>query len=68
MLLRDRLRNGGASQPFGEGDTPDPRACCDVLDERRAGDSRIVEYDYIGLRSPVDETRAALAYAAHPSK
>ena len=22
VVLRDRLRNGGASQPFGEGDTP----------------------------------------------
>ena len=61
VVLRDRLRNGGTSQPFGEGDTP-IRA---VLSTLRGGGSEIpalVEYDYLGLRSPVDELKASLEY------
>jgi len=61
VLLRDRLRNGGASQPFGEGDTPIKQ----VVSTLGAGPSGIpaaIEYDYVGLRSSVDEVRAALAY------
>jgi sugar phosphate isomerase/epimerase len=60
VVLRDRLRNGGASQPFGEGDTP----IRNVL--ALAGSSPaipvVVEYDYVGLRSSVDELKASVAY------
>jgi sugar phosphate isomerase/epimerase len=61
VLVRDRLRNGGASQPFGEGDTPIPR----VLAALQAASSRIpalIEYDYVGLRSSVEELKASMAY------
>jgi sugar phosphate isomerase/epimerase len=61
VLLRDRLRNGGASQPFGEGDTP----IGSVLAALRApgsGVPALVEYDYVGLRSSVEELKSSLAY------
>jgi sugar phosphate isomerase/epimerase len=61
VLVRDRLRNGGASQPFGEGDTP----IRDVLATLRSSSPTIpalIEYDYVGLRSTVDEVKASLAY------
>lgn len=67
VVLKDRLRNGGTSQPFGEGDTP-IAGVLDVLKSAAPAIPAFVEYDYLGLRSPVDEARAALAYAAHPSK
>src|SRR5262245_20623669 len=67
VVLKDRLRNGGTSQPFGEGDTP-IAGVLDVLKTAVSPIPALVEYDYLGLRSPVDETRAALAYAGHPTK
>jgi sugar phosphate isomerase/epimerase len=62
VVVKDRLRNGGASQPFGEGDTP----IKPVLELIAASPSipAMVEYDYVGLRSPVEEVRASLAYLA----
>jgi sugar phosphate isomerase/epimerase len=67
VLVRDRLRNRGASQPFGEGDTP----IRPVLALLRGPDARIpavIEYDYVGLRSPVDELKAAVAYCRQALK
>jgi sugar phosphate isomerase/epimerase len=61
VLVKDRLRNGGASQPFGEGDTP----IREVLAALAASDSEIpalIEYDYVGLHSSVDELKACTAY------
>jgi sugar phosphate isomerase/epimerase len=61
VVIKDRLRNGGRSQPFGEGDTPIRRV---VALLRAAGPSvpALVEYDYIGLRGAVDEVAAAIDY------
>jgi sugar phosphate isomerase/epimerase len=67
VLLRDRLRNRGTSQHFGEGDTPIPA----VLKRLKASAFRIpgvVEYDYVGLHSSVDEVRASLAYVAQAAQ
>jgi sugar phosphate isomerase/epimerase len=60
VVLRDRLRNGGASQPFGEGDTP----IRNVLAAAAAPPAIpvVIEYDYVGLRPPVEELKAAMAY------
>jgi sugar phosphate isomerase/epimerase len=62
VSLKDRLRNGGGSQPFGDGDTP----IADVLHmiAKAPGIPAIVEYDYAGLRSSSQELSAALAYAS----
>ena len=61
VLVKDRLRNGGASQPFGEGDAP-IRAVMDVLKQSSRAIPALVEYDYVGLRSSVAEVTAAVAY------
>ena len=61
VVLRDRLRNGGASQQFGEGDTP-IREVLGVLADSEAQLPALVEYDYVGLRTAVDEVKASLAY------
>jgi sugar phosphate isomerase/epimerase len=67
VLVRDRLRNGGTSQHFGEGDTPIPA----ILKRLKASEFRIpgvVEYDYVGLHSSVDEVTASLAYVAQAAQ
>lgn len=61
VLLKDRLRNGGASQPFGEGDTPIGDVLA-VLGGSASGIPAAIEYDYVGLHSSVDELKASLAY------
>jgi sugar phosphate isomerase/epimerase len=61
VLVKDRLRNGGASQHFGEGDTPIP-AVLNALKGGAVSVPAIVEYDYVGLRSSVEEVTAAMAY------
>jgi len=61
VVVRDRLRDGGRSMPFGEGDTP----IADVLHQLAATAPAVpvlVEYDYIGLRPAVEELAAALDY------
>ncbi|MEP6918481.1 MAG: hypothetical protein ABJC89_22765 [Acidobacteriota bacterium] len=61
VMVRDRLRNRGTSQPFGEGDTP-IREVLAVLDASAPAIPALIEYDYVGLRSPVEELRASMAY------
>jgi hypothetical protein len=67
VLVKDRLRNGGASQPFGEGDTP-IAAVLDVLRTSAPGVPALVEYDYTGLRSSVEEVTASMAYLAKATR
>ena len=67
VLVRDRLRNGGTSQHFGEGDTP----IAAVLKKLKASSFQIpgvVEYDYVGLHSSVEEVAASLAYVTHAAQ
>jgi sugar phosphate isomerase/epimerase len=61
VLVKDRLRNGRASQPFGEGDTP-IHGVMDVLEKSASAIPAVVEYDYVGLRSSVEELKTALGY------
>jgi sugar phosphate isomerase/epimerase len=61
VLVKDRLRNGGASQPFGEGDTPIGNVFA-VLGASAPDIPALIEYDYVGLHSSVDEVKAAIAY------
>jgi sugar phosphate isomerase/epimerase len=61
VVLRDRLRNGGASQSFGEGDTP-IRDVLRVLESTPPPVPAVIEYDYVGLRPTTDEVKAALAF------
>ena len=63
VVISDHLRNGGAGQPFGEGDTP----IKDVLGVVTAAGRPVpvlVGYDYIGLRSATREVETSLKYVA----
>lgn len=61
VLIKDRRHHGGASQAFGEGDTPMAGVLA-VLAQQPSPVSAIVEYDYPGLRAAADEVAASLAY------
>jgi len=63
VVIKDRLRNGGASQMFGEGDTP-IKSVMNVLRETSPSIPALIEYDYVGLRPATDEVRASLGYVA----
>jgi len=63
VVLTDRLRNGGASQPFGEGDTP-IKAVLSVVSTSGRGIPILVGYEYIGLRSATQEVGASVKYVA----
>ena len=60
MLLSVRLRNGGASQPLGEGDTPLREVLAAVASPSQV--PLFVGYDYVGLRGATEEVRTSLAY------
>jgi hypothetical protein len=61
VFVTDRLRNGGAAQPFGEGDTPIKNSLALVMGSGRSVPI-LVGYDYIGLRSSTQEVEASLKY------
>jgi hypothetical protein len=61
VLVKDRLRNGGRSQPFGEGDTPIV-GVLDVLKTSARPIPALVEYDYIGLHPMADEVATLVEY------
>jgi hypothetical protein len=61
VLVKDRLRNGGTSQHFGEGDTP-IAGVFDVLRSSAPAIPAIVECDYVGLHTSVEEVNASVAY------
>jgi sugar phosphate isomerase/epimerase len=63
VLVKDRLRNGGASQYFGEGDTPIP-GVLDALKRSAFPIPALAEYDYAGLHSPTEEVTACMAFMA----
>jgi hypothetical protein len=61
VVIKDRLRNGGRSQPFGEGDTP-IRGVMALLERVAPSVPALIDYDYIGLRAAVDEVAASMHY------
>ena len=59
--MKDRQSDHGPNMPFGEGDTP----LAAILDAIRAHGSRapaIVEFEYRGTGTPVEETRRGLQF------
>lgn len=67
VLVKDRLRNGGSSQHFGEGDTPLP-AVLRLLKSLDTPVPAVVEYDYVGLHSSVEEVTASVRFVAEALK
>jgi sugar phosphate isomerase/epimerase len=62
IQLKDRTRNGGGNERFGDGDTP-LKEVLTFVKEKHLPVPLFVEYEYIGLGSPQDEVRKCLAYA-----
>jgi sugar phosphate isomerase/epimerase len=62
--LKDRKRgaNGGANLPWGQGDTPIV-AALHMIRDRKWPLSCIVEYEYQGTGTPIDEVKKCVAYA-----
>jgi sugar phosphate isomerase/epimerase len=61
VLVQDRLRNGGAPQPFGEGDTP-IAAVLAALKTSTPPIPAFVQYGYFGLNPPADEVKHCLEF------
>jgi sugar phosphate isomerase/epimerase len=62
LQLKDRTRNGGGNERFGDGDTP-IQGVLRLVKEKRLPIPVFVEYEYIGLGTPQEEVRKCLAYA-----
>jgi sugar phosphate isomerase/epimerase len=62
--LKDRKlgRNGGANLPWGEGDTP-IKPVLQLIRDRKWPLPCIVEYEYQGTGTPVEEVKKCMAYA-----
>jgi sugar phosphate isomerase/epimerase len=60
--IKDRTRNGGGNERFGEGDTPIKEVLA-LIKEKHLPIPAFVEYEYIGLGTPREEVRKCLVYA-----
>ena len=61
IQIKDRTRNGGANEQFGEGDTPIKEVLA-LVKEKKLPLPVFVEYEYIGLGTPREEVRKCMAY------
>ncbi len=61
LHIKDRKRNDGPNEPFGEGDTP-IKPVLALLKENRYPIPALVEYEYKGSGTPVQEVKKCLAY------
>lgn len=62
IQIKDRTRNGGGDEKFGDGDTP-IRDVLAVVKSKQLPIPVFVEYEYIGLGTPQQEVRKCLAFA-----
>ena len=61
LQIKDRTRNGGGNERFGEGDTP-IRDVLALLKQKQYPFPAIVEYEYLGLGTPQVELKKCMAY------
>lgn len=59
--VKDRKKDNGPNEPFGEGDTP-ITAVLQLLEKKRYPIPALVEYEYRGAGTPVEEVNKCLAY------
>ncbi|MGH9581756.1 MAG: sugar phosphate isomerase/epimerase family protein [Bryobacteraceae bacterium] len=59
--IKDRKKNDGPNEPFGEGDTP-IAGVLRLLKQKRYPIPALVEYEYRGTGTPVEEVNKCLAY------
>lgn len=61
LHLKDRRRNNGPNEPFGEGDTPIVQVL-QLLERKGYPIPALIEYEYAGAGSPAEEVKKSLAY------
>jgi sugar phosphate isomerase/epimerase len=66
VLVQDRLRNGGAAQEFGKGDTPIAAVLADLKAFVPAIPA-LAQYGYSGVDSPIDEVTHCMEYMQRAS-
>jgi hypothetical protein len=61
IQLKDRTRNGGTNEQFGEGDTP-IKDVLTLIKEKKLPIPVFIEYEYLGLGTPQEEVRKCLGF------
>ncbi len=61
LHLKDRKKNNGQNQPFGQGDTP-IKEVLQLLQRTGYPIPALIEYEYAGKANPVQEVNNCLAY------
>lgn len=61
LHIKDRKKNNGPNEPFGSGDTPIKQVLA-LLAEQHYPIPALVEYEYPGPGTPVEEVQKCLAY------
>jgi sugar phosphate isomerase/epimerase len=61
IQIKDRTRNGGGNEKFGEGDTP-IKDVLNLIREKSLPIPVFIEYEYLGLGTPQEEVRKCMAY------
>jgi sugar phosphate isomerase/epimerase len=61
VQIKDRTRNGGTNEKFGEGDTP-IKEVLTLIREKKLAIPAFVEYEYLGLGTPQEEVRKCMAW------
>lgn len=61
MHLKDRKRNDGPNMPWGEGETPLKQAL-QLIKTKHYPIYCVIEYEYKGTGTPIEETKKCMAY------
>ncbi len=61
LHIKDRKKEDGPNEPFGEGDTP-IKQVLQLLKDKKYAIPAFVEYEYKGAGTPVEEVNKCLAY------
>jgi sugar phosphate isomerase/epimerase len=61
LHLKDRRKNNGPNEPFGQGDTP-IKQVLQLLKRKGYPIPALIEYEYAGKGTPVEEVNKSLAY------
>ncbi len=61
LHMKDRKKNNGPNEPFGEGDTPIKQVLA-LLKEKRYAIPALIEYEYKGTGTPIEEVKRCLDY------
>jgi L-ribulose-5-phosphate 3-epimerase UlaE len=61
IVVKDRTRDSGSNEEFGNGDAP-IKPVLGLLKEKHYGIPVFVQYEYLGLGTPVQEVKKCMAY------